>query len=361
MKHLVRFAVVAVTGLLVLGGPPRAQTVVAPPPPLQPLEAAVRDEGPFGEPAERFAVEVAARNRLDADALRRVLARAELLPTVQRLMLPSAPARAKDWQAYRARFIQPVRIRSGVRFWESHRDLLERAEHRWGVPASVIVGILGVETGFGQNMGNFRVIDALATLAFAFPPSHPRAAARQSYFAGELEAFLVMADAKGFDPLEALGSYAGAMGMPQFMPSSQRRYAVDFDEDGRIDLYASAADAIGSVANYLQAHGWQRGVEPFYPVLLQPDRSADQATLLAPDVLPSFAPERFTALGAIVWGDAVNHPGKLALVELENGSAPPQYVAGTENFYAVTRYNQSSYYAMAVLELGREIESALGS
>lgn len=361
MTHPLRSGVVALASLLLLQGTLQAQTLTTTPA-LLPLESAVlRDADSFEQKAERFAVEVAARHRLDPDALRQVLAQAELLPTVQRLMLPSAPARAKDWQAYRARFIQPVRIRAGVRFWDEYRALLERAQARWGVPASVIVGILGVETGFGQNMGSFRVLDALATLAFAFPPSHPRAAARQTYFIGELESFLVTAATKGFDPLQSLGSYAGAMGMPQFMPSSQQQYAVDFDGDGRVDLYGSAADAIGSVANYLQAHGWQRGMAPFYPVLLPSDRSVDKATLLAPDILPSFTAAQFTDLGAIVWGDAANHPGKLALVELENGSAPPQYVAGTENFYAVTRYNQSSYYAMAVLELGREIETALGS
>ncbi len=349
------------TGLLWLQSASQAQTGTTAPA-LLPLEPAVlRQTDSFEQRAERFADQVAARHGLDAEALRRVLGQAELLPTVQRLILPSAPARAKDWQAYRARFIQPVRIRAGVRFWDEHRALLERAQDRWGVPASVIVGILGVETGFGQNMGSFRVLDALATLAFAFPPSHPRAAARQSYFIGELESFLVAAATNDFDPLQALGSYAGAMGMPQFMPSSQKAYAVDFDGDGRIDLYGSAADAIGSVANYLQAHGWQRGVAPFYPVLLPSDRSVDKPTLMAPDILPTFSVAQFTDLGALLWGDAVNHPGKLALVELENGGAPPQYVAGTENFYVVTRYNQSSYYAMAVLELGREIETALGS
>ena len=361
MTHPVRSSVIAMAAFLSLHGAPHAQPAAAAKP-LVPIEAAtVRDTATFEQKAERFAEDLAARRQLDANALRDVLAQARLLPNAQRLMLPSAPARAKDWQAYRARFIQPVRIRAGVRFWDEHRALLERAENRWGVPASVIVGILGVETGFGQNMGSFRVLDALATLAFEFPPSHPRAAARQAYFIGELESFLVMAADKGFDPLQPLGSYAGAMGMPQFMPSSQQRYAVDFDGDGRIDLYGSAADAIGSVANYLQAHGWQRGVAPFYPVLLAPDRSADRATLLAPDILPSFTPEQFTGLGALIWGDAANHPGKLALVELENGDSAPQYVAGTENFYAVTRYNQSSYYAMAVLELGREIKDALGS
>ncbi len=357
LLRLSRLPFLSTAALLVLTGAVQAQT-----PAGLPLQApSVQDATPFAAIAERFAVDLSVRRGLDPVWVSQMLAQAELLPAVQRLMLPGAPARAKDWQAYRARFIQPVRIRAGVSFWQENRALLERAQARWGVPASVIAGILGVETGFGQNMGSFRVLDALATLAFDFPSEHPRAAARQAYFAGELESFLVQAAEQGFDPLARLGSYAGAMGMPQFMPSSQQRFAVDFDGDGRIDLYGSAADAIGSVASYLQAHGWQRGVAPFYQVLLNAERAADKAALLAPDILPTFTPQQFSDRGAILWGDAVNYEGKLALVELENGAAPPQYVAGTANFYAVTRYNQSSYYAMAVIELGCEIESALGS
>ncbi|MEO8249251.1 MAG: lytic murein transglycosylase B [Burkholderiales bacterium] len=311
------------------------------------------------EAALRFAREVAERRGLDPKWVRQVLAQAEFQPNVQRLMLPPPPGKPKDWSAYRSRFIDPVRIRAGVRFWEANREALAQAEEEFGVPARIIVGIIGVETIYGQNMGNYRVLDALATLTFDFPQEHPRAAARQAYFQGELESFLTLAARSGFDPLKRLGSYAGAMGMPQFMPSSQAKYAIDFDRDGAIDLYQSAADVIGSVANYFKGYGWRNGVPPFYPVLLA-GKHLDLAALLEPDILPTFSVQEFTENGAILWGDAVRYSGKLALVELQNGDAPPQYVAGTENFYVITRYNASSYYAMAVIELGREIEAALG-
>lgn len=319
-----------------------------------------RLENGFGaDVAARFAADVAERRGLDRGWIESALAQAQFLPNVQRLLLPATGARAKDWRAYRSRFIDPVRIRAGVRFWDDNRAALAQAEAQYGVPAYVIVGILGVETLYGQNMGNFRVLDALATLAFDFPDEHPRAAARQAYFRRELENFLLLASDSKFDPAARLGSYAGAMGMPQFMPGSQLDYAVDFDRDGRIDLYGSAADAIGSVANYLKRHGWRSDEPPFFPVLLARER-LDLATLLAPDIVPTFGVDAFTARGAILWGDALRYPGKLALIELQNGDAPPTFIAGTANFYAVTRYNQSSFYAMAVIELGREIESAIG-
>jgi membrane-bound lytic murein transglycosylase B len=215
-----------------------------------------------------------------------------------------------------------------------------------------------VETVYGQQMGSYRVIDALATLAFDFPTSHPRAAARQEFFRGELEQFLSLSQRTGADPMTPVGSYAGAMGMPQFMPSSVVRYAVDFDGDGRIDLSSSPADVIGSVASYFKAFNWQPGMPTHYAVRFDPER-LDKDALLAPDILPTFSVETFTAKGAVLDGVALNHKGPLALVELQNGDAPPSYVAGTENFYAITRYNWSSYYAMAVIELGREVAAAM--
>ncbi len=309
--------------------------------------------------AMRFADEVAQRRDLDPEWTRRALGQAQQLAVVQRLMQPAAPGVRKNWAAYRARFIEPTRIAAGLRFWRENRETLERAEQEYGVPAEIIVGIIGVETLYGQQMGNFRVIDALATLTFDHPASHPRAAERSAYFKGELEQFLSMQHRQARDPLDARGSFAGAMGLPQFMPSSVARWAVDFDGDGRIDLRASAADAIGSVASYFKGYGWQAGMATHYPVVFDL-ATLDLEALLAPDILPTFPVASFAAKGAVLEGAALKHSGPLALVELQNGDAASSYVAGTENFYVVTRYNQSSYYAMAVIELGREVKAALG-
>jgi membrane-bound lytic murein transglycosylase B len=308
--------------------------------------------------AMAFASDVAERRDLDPEWTRRAISQARLLPAVQRLMQPAPPGTRKNWAAYRGRFIDPVRIEAGIRFWQDNRATLERAQREWGVPAEAIVGIIGVETLYGRHMGDFRVLDALATLAFDHPPSHPRAAERAAYFQRELEQFLSQQHRAGGDPLAPLGSFAGASGLPQFMPSSIARWAVDFDGDGRIDLRTSAADAIGSVASYFKAHGWHPGMPTHFPVRFDAER-LDLEGLLAPDILPTFSQASFAARGAVLEAEALAHVGPLALVELQNGDSPNSYVAGTENFYVITRYNQSSYYAMAVIELGREVREAM--
>jgi len=202
------------------------------------------------------------------------------------------------------------------------------------------------------------VIDALATLSFDFPDGHPRAAERRAFFRGELESFLSTESRTAEDPMVPLGSYAGAMGMPQFMPSSMAKYAVDFDGDGRIDLVHSTADVIGSVANYFKAFGWQPGQPVIFPVSFD-ETQLKKAVLLAPDILPTFSADSFVAAGAVLDRQAEQYKGLLALIELQNGGEPPSYVAGTQNFYVITRYNWSSYYAMSVIELGREVRAAM--
>jgi membrane-bound lytic murein transglycosylase B len=308
----------------------------------------------------QWADEMAQKRGLDPAWVRSAVGRAQMLPVVQRLMQPGPPGQPKNWQAYRARFVEPVRIAAGVRFWKDNERTLARAERDFGVPPEIVVGIVGVETIYGQQMGNFRVLDALATLAFDFPESHPRAAERSAFFRSELEQFLVTERERRGDPAHPLGSYAGAMGMPQFMPSSWAKWAIDFDGDARIDLRGSPADVIGSVANYFKSYGWQPGLPTHYAVSFNP-ALLDMDTLLAPDILPTFSAERFSDLGAVMDTPGREHPGKLALIELQNGDNPPQYVAGTENFYVITRYNWSSYYAMAVIELGNAIKAAIAA
>ena len=307
-----------------------------------------------------WAKDAASRLQLDPALVQKTMDQAQRLPLVEKLVLPPASPVAKDWGAYRARFIEPVRIQAGLQFWLRHRKTLERAEREYGVPASIIVGIIGVETLYGQNTGNFRVVDALGTLAFHFPQAHPRATERQAFFRSELEQFLQLTSRSGADPLAIRGSYAGALGLPQFMPSSWTKFAIDFDGDGRIDLFGSPADAIGSVANYFKAFQWRSGMPTHYPVTLSPGQT-DMDSLMAPDILPTFSVANFVGKGAALEGAALQHEGPLALIELRNGTNAPSYVAGTENFYAITRYNWSSYYAMAVIELAeavaREVKS----
>lgn len=303
------------------------------------------------------ASEMAERNQLDPNWVRETIGQARYTAAVARAITPPAVGTPKNWTVYRSRFIDPVRIQAGVKFWQANRAALERAESQTGVPASIIVGIIGVETIYGRQTGSYRVMDALCTLAFDFPTEHPRAKERTAFFLAELEAFLKLTQRTGTDPLALRGSYAGAMGLPQFMPSSWNKYAVDFDGDGRIDLFLSPADVIGSVANYFKAFKWQPGMPTHYPVQFDMQK-LNIAALMAPDIVPTFTPAAFAAKGAVVQGAASEHTGLLALVELQNGGDAPLYLAGTDNFYAITRYNWSSYYALAVIELGQEVAAA---
>ena len=296
----------------------------------------------------RFADEIAERRGLDPAWLRSALAQSRFVPSVARFIMPPPAGTAKNWAAYRSRFVEPVRIRAGVAFWRANAEWLKLAQELYGVPPEIVAGVVGVETIYGQQMGNFRVIDALATLAFDFPVGRKD---RSPFFRDELENYFVMCHSEGVDPLALRGSYAGAMGMPQFMPSSFNKYAVDLDGDGHVDLRNSAADVIGSVAHYLAEFGWQRELRTHFAVDAPVDAS-DRAALLGPDILPSFTAQEFADRGALLGDAALAADTKLALVELQNGDAAPSYVAGTTNFYAITRYNWSSYYAMAVIELG---------
>ena len=295
---------------------------------------------------------------LDASWVRQALSQANYVGAIAKAVEPAPAGVVKNWAAYKARFIEPVRIEAGLEFWRQHQSALERAEQSYGVAPEIIVGIIGVETLYGRYTGAYRVIDALATLAFDFPKTHPKAAQRREYFFSELGHFLKLAKQLGRDPSSMRGSYAGAMGLPQFMPSSWLDHAVNFDEDKGIDLWGSPVDAIGSVANYLRAYGWQRQQATHFEISFD-SAALNKTTLLEPDILPTFDRQTFQSLGIRLADEAASqYPGKWALIELFNGDDPPSYVAGTENFYVITRYNQSSYYAMAVIELGQAVKSA---
>jgi membrane-bound lytic murein transglycosylase B len=302
----------------------------------------------------RFADATAERRNLDATWVRAALAQSRFVPSVARYIMPPPTGTPKNWAAYRARFVEPVRIKAGVQFWKANENWLATAEELYGVPPEVVVGIIGVETIYGRQMGNFRVIDALATLAFDFPAGRSD---RSDFFKDELESWFVLCKSEGIEPLAWTGSYAGAIGMAQFMPSSFNKYAVDLDGDGRVDLQHSAADVIGSVANYLAEFGWKRGLPVCFPVR-PPEDAEMRAALVAADIVPTFSAAEMTDKGVVLPPAASGVDGVLALIELQNGAAAPSYVAGTANFYAITRYNRSSYYAMAVTRLGEAVRRA---
>ena len=306
------------------------------------------------EDAVQLADLLAERHGLDPAWARAQLGQARYLPVVARLIMPPPAGTAKNWAAYRARFIEPERIRAGVAFWAANEAWLAAAEQRYGVPAAIVVGIIGVETFYGRVTGTFRVLDALATLSLDFPTGRKD---RSGFFRDELGQFLTLAHTQQLPPASVKGSFAGAIGLGQFMPGSINRFAVDFDGNGHIDMAGSNADVIGSVAHYLAEHGWQRG-QPTHFAVKPPVDSADRAVLLVPDILPSFTAAQLAERGALLDAAGAAHSGPLALVELQNGDAAPSYVAGTQNFYAVTRYNWSSYYALAVIELGQAVAAA---
>jgi len=310
---------------------------------------AARSFNPALRPEVREFVErLVAREGFDAKALERVFSQAELRPEVLKLIAPPPPTFKRSWHAYRARFLDPLRVREGVRFWREQRDALERASLTYGVPEEILVAIIGVETVYGRVTGEFRVVDALATLGFGYPP-------RAAFFLEELEQFLLFARENDVDPLSVRGSFAGAIGLPQFMPGSIRRYAVDFDGDGRIDLRASAVDAIGSVAKFLAGHGWVQGEPTHFDARIAP--GARLEPLIAAGIEPQFTIAELEQSG-VASATEVPPDTKLGLVDLPNGDAPPSYYLGARNFYAITRYNRSSFYAMAVIELARTVAAS---
>jgi membrane-bound lytic murein transglycosylase B len=287
----------------------------------------------------------------DAAALGRTFTHVKRIDRIIELIAKPAE-KVKPWHEYRAIFITDKRIRDGAAFWRANEAAVLRAADTYGVAPEVIIAIIGVETSYGANVGSYRVIDALSTLAFHYPGND---AARSKFFRTQLEQFLLMARDDHLDPLALTGSYAGAMGMPQFMPDSYRRLAVDFDGDGKRNIWNDADDAIGSVANYLHEHGWRRSG----PVTAQARVSgANPAPFLKTTIKPDFRLADFTAAG-IVPVRSGNPDDETALFELE-GTRGNEYWIGYTNFYVISRYNPRVKYAMAVAHLSEEIRKLHG-
>jgi membrane-bound lytic murein transglycosylase B len=290
---------------------------------------------PYGkrDDVTSFARDMAERHGFVEQELRFLFSRARREPAILAAIAPPKDAVARSWLAYRGRFVTEGRITEGVEFWRRHAEPLQRAAQHYGVPEEIIVAIIGVETLYGRQMGSWRVIDALATLAFDYPP-------RAEFFRGELEQYLLYARDAGIDVFSVRGSYAGAIGIPQFMPGSYRRFAVDFDGSGGIDLRASPADAIGSVANFLVKHGWQRGERVHLPARVAGDAHRE---LIGAGIEPKTALSEMKRYGVETRTD-------LAL-------ETPVALIGLRNFYVLTRYNRSVLYASAVYDLAQEIKA----
>lgn len=292
-----------------------------------------------------FISEVSARHGFEEEALRSLFSRVRRVDPILEAIKPPPP-RARSWEEYRGTFVNERRLAAGLEFWSKHRRDLERARDVYGVPPEYIVAIIGVETFYGRYAGRWRVLDALTTLAFDYPPRAP-------YFRKELEHYLVLTRDIGVDVLSIRGSYAGAIGIPQFMPSSTRRYAVDFDGDGVIDLRNSPVDAIGSVANFLKEHGWQPGGE----VLLEATASSNAWRPLADGgVQPKHALAELRDAGLRF--QSSGQGTRAALIELQTPHRPSDLRLGMQNFWVLTRYNRSAFYATAVHDLAQALRNS---
>ena len=289
-----------------------------------------------------YVEQVAAQHGFDSNSLMTLMGAAERKESI--LAAISRPAERKQWREYRRIFVTPTRIREGIEFWRANDDVLRRVERVYKLPPEITVAIVGVETRYGRNLGSFRVLDSLTTLAFDYPP-------RATFFRGQLTEFLLLAREEGIDPLAMKGSYAGAMGYGQFIPSSYRSFAVDFDGDGTRDIWTNITDALGSIGNYFAQHGW-RGDDPAAMRVEVKGPVADEDVNRGLE--PDYDAQQLRRLG--VMGDSVPPGAKAALFRME-GDEGAEYWLGLHDFYVITRYNHSRLYALAVWQLGQEIRS----
>jgi membrane-bound lytic murein transglycosylase B len=334
-------------------------------PPQEPQSNAA-GEGTAGEryannaDVDSFIDDMVARYDFDPAQLHTLFASANFSPTVVKLVTPAPTPAIKNWLAYQSRFIDPVRINAGVKFWNENRATLQRAYDQYGVPPEVIVGIIGVETMYGRYMGNFRVLDALTTLAFDYPDT-PNRAERAMTFRKNLEDYLVWTRNAELDPTSVRGSYTGAIGIPQFLPSSIVQYAVDYEGNKHIDLRTSVADAIGSVAHYLSENGWSTGRPVVWKI------SHDAGSLGIAQAAADGRPEPHWPLSQMLRaGMVLDEPGldltaeastPVLVIDLPSPGEPTEYTVGLQNFYVLTRYNRSFFYALAVYELGEQVKA----
>lgn len=290
---------------------------------------------------------MAAKHQFDEAELRGLLQSAEIKDDILEKM--AKPAESLPWHRYRKIFLTEARVDAGVKFWRENAKALADAQQRYGVPPEIIIAIIGVETLYGQHTGNYRVIDALATLAFAYPPRSP-------FFRSELENFLLLCRDERLNPLDPTGSYAGAMGIPQFMPSSFRTFATDFDNDGRRDIWHNNTDVIGSIANYFFQHDWRPGQAIAVPVTAT---GSEYKTALNDNLKPNLRLAELESLNLKI-SVPLALATKVKILELKQEQGEELW-AGLDNFYCLTRYNHSPLYAMAVYQLSQSILNKKGS
>ncbi len=301
--------------------------------------------------ASAFIDSMVSEEGFDRQQLEKIFAEAKKQDAILEAIARPAE-KTKAWYEYRPIFLNQQREDEGVEFFKAHRATLEKAEQEFGVPAEIIVAILGVETYYGRLAGRYRVLDALSTLAFDYPKRSP-------FFTKELKHYLMLTKEQGFDPAQMLGSYAGAMGYGQFMPSSYRSYAIDYDGDGVKDIWNNAVDAIGSVANYFKAHGWRPGQPVVVAATATAELPEDWFVSGRDGLKPTRTVAQFAQAGLKPKTEA--DPEALATAmkfELENGY---EYWVGLHNFYVITRYNHSSMYAMSVHQLSQRLAARMVS
>lgn len=291
-----------------------------------------------------FVSEMVKRHGFVADELHNLFAGVEFQSSVVKAMEPPSSPNVRSWERYKSRFVNQNRINRGIRFMQEYSTELTRARQKYGVPEEIITAIIGVETLYGQNTGSYRVIDALTTLAFDYPR-------RAEYFRGELEQYLLLSREQGLDYYSVLGSYAGAIGLPQFMPTNVRQLAVDFDGDGQVDLRNSVVDAIGSIARYLADHGWKKDE----PITSQVSFNETVPDAWLESILPVMTKKDIKHV-SFSTESKLDEALNFAVIPLVTPEKPSEFWLGFNNFYVITRYNKSTFYAMSVFQLAEAIK-----